>query len=396
MSAIESVALVSPALALIPALLVARNLRLYRPPHGSWDDAPLGFDEVPRVSVLIPARNEADKIARTVQAVRANRGVDMEILVMDDASEDETARIVEELARQDPRIRLLEAPALPSGWCGKQHACWRLAEHARYPLLLFLDADVTLSPHALVAMAEEIRRPGPDGRETGLLSGIPLQLTGSPLERLLIPLIHFVLLGFLPIGRMRSSASPAYAAGCGQLMLADRDAYFAAGGHRVIRATRHDGIRLPRALREAGRKSDLFDATGLATCRMYRNSAEVWNGLAKNATEGMAGPRAIVPWTLLLIGGQVVPPVLLAAGLLGLVPSLAAQLAGLAWMLGTATRFRLAFRFHQSLLGAWLHPVGVSVLVAIQWVALARAIVGRPVAWKGRTDEGALDAVGSP
>jgi hypothetical protein len=396
MSTIEVIALVSLVLALVPALLIAWNLRLYRAASGSWDQPPLGFDEVAQVSVLIPARNEADKIARTLEAVRANRGVDLEILVMDDASEDGTAEIVRRLAKNDPRIRLLDAPALPAGWCGKQHACWQLAKSARFPLHLFLDADVTLSTHALSAMAEEMRRARPDGRDVGLISGIPRQITESLLERLLIPLIHFVLLGFLPVGRMRRSTSPAYAAGCGQLMLADRAAYFAAGGHRAIRASRHDGIQLPRAFRRAGFRTDLFDGTDLAACRMYRTSSEVWNGLVKNATEGMASPRAIVPWTLLLLGGQVAPPVILLAGLLGLVSPLAAQIAGVAWVLGSVARFRLAFRFHQSLLGAWLHPVGVSLLVTIQWVALGRAIAGRPVAWKGRTQEDVLDATGSP
>ena len=127
-------------------------------------------------------------------------------------------------------------------------------------------------------------------RPVGLLSGFPHEETGSWLEKLLIPLIHFILLGFLPLGRMRLSKSPAFAAGCGQLFIAQRSAYESAGGHAAIRSSLHDGILLPRAFRRAGQTTDVFDATNLAECRMYRSAKEVWLGLLKNAGEGMASP----------------------------------------------------------------------------------------------------------
>jgi hypothetical protein len=181
---------------------------------------------------------------------------------------------------------------------------------------------------------------------------------------------------------MRRSRHPAYAAGCGQLFLARRAAYEAAGGHAAVRTSLHDGITLPRAFRRAGLATDLCDATDLAACRMYRGAAEVWRGLTKNATEGMANPRVIVPFTFLLLGGQVLPVVLL--GLAPWLPPAAAALAAL----GTAALYspRLAGmrRFRQSPLGAALHPLGVAVLLALQWYALLRAAAGRPAAWKGR------------
>ena len=130
-----------------------------------------------------------------------------------------------------------------------------------------------------------------------LASGIPHQETVSLLEKLVIPLIHFILLGFLPIRRMRRSRRPSFAAGCGQLFIARAEAYHRCGGHAAIRDTLHDGIKLPRAFRAAGFKTDLFDATDLATCRMYRTAREVWLGLAKNAGEALAAPAMIVPMT---------------------------------------------------------------------------------------------------
>src|SRR5690348_11921575 len=132
---------VSLILALVPALLFRANLRAYAPPPcpGAAESATL-----PPLSVLIPARNEQGVIGLAVRSALASRGVTFEVVVLDDHSEDETAAIIEEIAGADDRVRLVPAPELPPGWCGKQHACWILAREARHPLLVFLDADVRL------------------------------------------------------------------------------------------------------------------------------------------------------------------------------------------------------------------------------------------------------------
>ena len=139
---------------------------------------------------------------------------------------------------------------------------------------------------------------------------------------------------------------------------------------------------MPRAFRAAGKKTDLCDATALASCRMYRGPAEVWRGLAKNAVEALASPRMIVQASLLLLGGQVLP-VLLAAFAGWLSPA-ARSVALAALILAYAPRLVAVGRFRQSLAGALLHPVGVGVLTAIQWYALGRSLLRRPATWKGR------------
>ncbi len=374
------------ALALVPFRLIRANLRAFRPPP-----EPDARAEAPCISVLIPARNEAASIGASVSAVLANRGAELEVLVLDDRSEDETAEIVAELSRRDGRVRLIRGPELPAGWCGKQHACWVLAGEARHPLLVFLDADVRLAPDALARMAAFLESSGSD-----LASGFPRQETIGLLEKLVIPLMHFILLGFLPIARMRQSHDPGFAAGCGQLFITTREAYERSGGHSSIRGSLHDGLKLPRAYRMAGLHTDLFDATDLAVCRMYRSAGEVWSGLAKNAGEALAAPRMILPMTVVLLGGQVVPYVLLATGLAcGLAIRDPSVIAGsfTAAAASFYSRWMLTVRFRQSRLGALLHPAGVLVLVAIQWYAWARNLSGRPSAWKGRLyrSPGALD-----
>ncbi len=151
-----------------------------------------------------------------------------------------------------------------------------------------MDADVRLAPDALSRMARFMAV-----NDVGLASGFPRQITRTWSEILLLPLIHFLLLGYLPIAQMNRSSSPGLGAGCGQLFIARADGYAAAGGHAAIRASLHDGLTLPRAFRRAGQMTGLFDATSFATCRMYTNAAQVWEGLTKNATEGMAKPAAL-------------------------------------------------------------------------------------------------------
>ncbi|HRI14671.1 MAG TPA: glycosyltransferase family 2 protein, partial [Verrucomicrobiota bacterium] len=308
------------------------------------------------VSVLIPARNEEQNIRATLEAVLRSRDCEFEVVVLDDHSTDRTAAIVREFLHRDSRVRLETAPPLPAGWCGKQHACHVLARLARHPRLVFIDADVRLSPEALGRMQTFLAERG-----VALASGVPRQELGTFSERLLLPLIHFVLLGFLPMHGMRWTRSPAMSAGCGQLFIARRDAYEACGGHSKLRDSLHDGLKLPRVFRRAGFRTDLFDATDVAVCRMYRTNGETWRGLGKNAVEGLAAPGTILPMTLLLVGGQVLPFVLLACAPALSVGSLVGVVFGVA--LAYAPRLICLRTFQQPLGSALLHPLGVLALL---------------------------------
>ena len=365
-------------LAAIPALLTLFNLKVFLPAPEQG-----GRMNKPAVSVLVPARNEAAAIEPCVRAILASRDVELEVVVLDDASTDGTDAIVRQLAEQDARVRLIRGRPLPSGWCGKQHACAQLAEAAAHDTWVFLDTDVLLSTDAVRRCVAFL-----DASQASLVSGFPRQMTGSFLEWLLLPLIHFVLLGFLPIARSRMDNSPGLAAGCGQLFITRRGDYLRAGGHTAIRASLHDGIKLPRAFRRAGLRTDIFDATDIASCRMYTRSLDVWKGLSKNATEGIGSPATIVPFTILLAGGQMLPWVLVAWGLAtgwqGW-PAWTVAAALVAAGLSSLPRILEAGRFRQSFLSVLAHPLGVLVFLAIQWVALGRRLLGLQTSWRGRS-----------
>ena len=364
---ISTLGWIGMALAALPLLNMLVNAFWYRRPRRATGPG-TGL-----VSVLIPARNEASTLDATLRSVRAQRGIDFEVIVLDDSSEDGTDAIAVRHVHADSRVRLLTGLPLRPGWNGKQYACAQLVEAARGGWLVFIDADVELAPDALADMVDHAKT-----AELDLLSGIPRQRVGGLAESAVVPLIHFVLLGYLPMLAAQLSRSPGFAAGCGQVMVARRRAYRAAGGHGAIRATRHDGLALPRLFRRAGLRTGLADLSALASCRMYRGAREVWAGFAKNADEAMATPRALPVWTLLL-GGQLLALLPAIASLSGAASS--ASFGSPVLTVGGAALFFapalwIAARFGYPPRSVVLHPVALLALLAIQWQVLLRGRAG--------------------
>ncbi|TFL16297.1 glycosyltransferase family 2 protein [Jannaschia formosa] len=356
------------------AVVTLVNLAVFRAPRrGAAAGVP--------VSVLIPAREEAANIAAALDCVAAQTEARIEVIVCDDGSTDGTDRIVAARAAADPRIRLIRGAPLPPGWNGKQHACHQLAAAARHPRLLFLDADVRLAPDAVARMSAYM-----DENDLGLVSGFPRQITRSLAEMVAIPQILVVLLGYLPFPMARMLPGTGFAAGCGQLMLVEAEAYARAGGHAAFRDRMHDGLNLPRNIRASGGRTDILDATPLAHVRMYDNWPDIRDGFTKNATEGMAKPVALPVWTLLLAGGHLLPPVVaLVAWAAG--QAEAAAIAGIATAAVFLARTALALKVRQHPLSVLLHPAGVVVMLWIQWSALLGRRRGAQATWRGRSYE---------
>jgi hypothetical protein len=371
---IVSLSIVAGALA-----MTLVNLRLFR--ATARDLAPAGEPPAwPSLSVCIPARNEEANLEACVRSVLAGGYPSLSVLVYDDQSTDGTPEVLARLAREDARVRRVETRPLPAGWVGKQWACWQLGQAAASEYVLFIDADVRLSPDCLRRAVGEAQRGSVD-----LLSTFPKQITLTLGERLLVPLIHFILLSYLPFARMRNSNDPSASAACGQFILMRRAAYERIGGHGACRDSMHDGVKLPRAVRRAGMKSDLFDGTDVCSCRMYRGLVNTWRGFAKNAFEGLGSVGLLAFITVLHAVGHVLPWVVLAAlAVQGRLASAEGAVAGAAVVLTLIQRLVLASRFEQSLLSAALHPLGVTMMTLVQWHSYALALTGRR-GWKGRT-----------
>jgi hypothetical protein len=351
--------------------LVTANLRVHYRPAPAPSTGP-------SVSILIPARNEAAHIDGAVRAACAQAG-DVEVIVLDDASTDATPEILRRLSGEEPRLRVVQGAPMPEGWAGKSWACWQLSAHALNRWLLFVDADVRLAPDAAgraVAAAES------QGVE--FLSGVPRQRTGTVGEALLVPLIHLQLLAWLPMGLIRRRPEPALSAGCGQFMLARWLSYLAAGGHRAVRASRHDGIMLARRFKAAGLPVGLFDATDVATCRMYEGLVATWRGFARNAYEAFGSPGALAAMATLNAAVFVLPFVALPWTLAVEGVSLAAGIWSAAVAVVVALRWRLAARFAHPRWTALATPLAVLMMLAIQVHSFVNHSTRRRVVWRGR------------
>lgn len=365
----ETLAWITIGVASLALVFAVCNTIGFRPPALCPD-----LQSLPPLSVLIPARNEAGSIEHCLAALLESDHPRFQILVLDDNSEDTTAQIIDDIAAKDSRVTRLTGSPLPPGWNGKQFACWQLAQATHHDHFVFLDADVRLTSAALSSSHHHFLT-----HDLGLLSGFPRQITGTWMENTLIPMINFVLLGFLPFLMMRKTRIPGFSAGCGQFFLTCKSAYTKAGGHQSIQASAHDGVKLPRAYRAAGFHTDICDFSKHASVRMYHSAAQVWRGLMKNATEGIGAKPSILPMTILLIAGHVLPWALLWTG-----NPQVTTLAATAIVISYTTRLITTLPFRLSLTGAFLHPIGVALLVLIQWWAWVEKLTGRKTTWKNR------------
>lgn len=357
---------------LVVAAQVALNFRWFR-------RAPVAAGRGFPVSILIPARNEAANIETAVRAACAQASA-VEVVVLDDQSTDDTPRILARLEGELARLRVVRGAPLPDGWAGKAWACWQLAsEHARHRWVLFIDADVRLAPDA-AARAQAAAY----AQSVAFASAFPRQVTGSAGEALVAPLIHLVLLAYLPMPLIRLLAAPSLSAGCGQFMLVRREAYLAAGGHRAVRATLHDGIVLARLMKRAGFRIAVLDGSDLAACRMYAGFRATWRGFSRNAYEAFGSPLALAVMVALNAGLFILPFAALPLTWLAHGASAATAIWAAAAGVALAIRAAVAARFGHPAWTILATPVAVALMLGIQLHSAVNHLTGRRVLWRAR------------
>lgn len=256
----------------------------------------------PMVSVLVPARNEGRVIHRTLLALLAQEYPHYEVILLDDHSQDGTAQIAAQAAGADPRLKILPGRDLPPGWTGKNWACWQLAECAQGELLVFTDADVYWAPGALSSLVDRMAE-----RRADVFTVWPTQETITWAERLVIPMMMFAVLAYLPEIAQRFTSFASLAAANGQCLAFRRAAYEQTGGHKAVAAQVVEDVSLARlALRQRLRLVMALGADQISG-RMYHNWREVRQGFAKNILAGHAGrplylfASALFHWLLFLL-----------------------------------------------------------------------------------------------
>lgn len=351
------------------------NLRTLRRPPDTADRAD-GTGSL-ETSVLIPARNEAARIGPCLSAVLASRGIDFEVLVLDDESTDGTAGVARRAAAGDERVQVLTGSPPPPGWLGKSHACAQLAEAARGTVLVFLDADVWLAPDGLAKTVTLVQRTPLD-----LVSPYPHQVTDGVATRLMQPLLQWSWLTFLPLVVAERSSHSSLIAANGQLLACDAASYREVGGHGAVRDAVLEDVELAHAFKRAGYRAGVVDGTEVAVCQMYTTAAELVDGYTKSLWAAFGSPAGAVAVTVMLCWLYVLPPVA-ALRMLRAGRRRDAVVPALGYAAGVAGRVLTARRTGAPPSDAFGHPLSIVALGALTGLSWWRRVRNQ-LSWRGR------------
>ena len=350
----------------------ALNLRLVRRPRDEAGDC------AERVSILLPARNEAGRITPTLRSILAQEGIhDLEIIILDDGSSDGTGDCIRQVVGTDPRVKVIDGPDddPPEGWLGKAWACHRLAQEASGSVLVFVDADVQLSPRAVASTIRLMRGAGLD-----LLSPYPHQVAVTPAERLTQPLVTWSWMAALPVRVTETSHYPSMAAAVGQFLVVDARAYRISGGHSAVAGMILEDVGLLRALKRHGFRGAPADGSAVASCRMYSGADEIFYGYTKSVWSAF-GPSAVAyGMATILVASYVAPPLFALFG-----PDRGTRAWGTAgYAAGVLGRWLVARRTGER---TWpdvlAHPVSAAAFAGLIVESVRRHRAGT-LTWRGR------------
>jgi len=373
----------------LPNALLWRRLRA-TPSLDHFSATPPAADGAARVSIILPARNEAAHITACVQAMARSTWPNLELIVIDDHSTDGTGDLARAAAAGLDWVHVISAPDLPPGWFGKQWACEVGATHATGSLLLFTDADTRHAPDLVTRL---VAARAARGAELMSVAGRQDMLTVW--EQAVQPSVFsLILLRYGGGEALEQARRAADVVANGQCFMLSRHGYDAIGRHASVKSFVAEDLMMAQAVWRSGRRVSMALGIRQLRTRMYDGLSSLMRGWGKNvyaggrfAMRGGATGRALYPFLLMLFPLALLVPFVVLAG--GALMGLAGATAMLPWLVwgavasaGVLTTFAVANRLNgDPVHRALLAPLGAAVLLAICAQAVVR---GRNVEWKGR------------
>ena len=319
------------------------------------------------ISVLIPVRNEAENIAGLISSLTSQSHLkSLEIIFIDDASEDGTGKLLFEAKSAGAPIKIISAPALPSNWLGKPWALQQGYLKAHGEIIVTLDADVRLAP---TAMAQTVAMLG--SRE--FISAYPKQIAQTFSERLVQPLLQWSWMTTVPLRIAEKSSRTSLAVANGQFFMVKKSTLDQIGGFESIAKEVLDDMKLARALITSGAHGGVADGSALAQTRMYKNFGEIKAGYGKSLWNAFSNPAgAAIAIAFIFLTGVAPILILLSGNPIGL----------FTYELMVFTRLLSARRSGGRLLDSLLHPISSVILIYL--IIYSWRMRGK-VQWKGRT-----------
>jgi chlorobactene glucosyltransferase len=332
----------------------------------------------PRVSVLVPARDEEDNIGRCLDSLLSQTYKDYEIVVYDDMSSDTTWGIISGYAARNHRVRAVRGTHLPEGWFGKPHAMQRLADCATGDFFLFTDADTVHGPHSVSwAVTNAI------SHRADAVSGYPRQTTRSFGEVAVLSNIYLNSVLFMPLWLIPVIKLPFASHIFGQYIMFRASVFKSIGGYASVRHQISEDVYIGRELKKRGHRLVFLDAKKHVSCRMYRGFHDAVEGIAKNIYDFFEKHVAsILALTVFISGGLVLPVALLPIqvfihGAHIPVASVSVGLFLAAWSLFLYNRGTPWY-------APLLYPFLFMLLIYIAWKSVFKDTFGKGYLWKGR------------
>ncbi|MBN1375724.1 MAG: glycosyltransferase [Dehalococcoidia bacterium] len=348
--------------------------------------------DLPLVSVLIPARNEEENIELCLSSILRQDYPNIEVLVLDDNSQDKTAEIVRRIRENDRRVSLLRGETLPEGWAGKCFACYQLSKSARGKWLLFVDAD-TMSESHLIRGTMEIAI----NNNVSMLSGFPRQQVEGLTQKIVIPILfYFIIMSWFPLWLLHRSRKPLPTLAIGQMLLFNREAYMRIGGHEIVKSRIMEDVWFAIEMNRRGERTLSVDLSKVMTTRMYTSIGTMTEGCVKWFYSVAAlSPLALVGYFLAAYIFYLAPfywAMTMTDPLNTIVSS--GQWVGWSVVIVLQVVLVLFMRvitdiyFRGSKISFIFHLLGVAFLILAVLYAVTRRAVGAGVAWKDRVYQG--------
>jgi chlorobactene glucosyltransferase len=345
-------------------------------------------DDLPLVSICIPARNEVTTIDRCVTSALKQDYPNFEVLVLDDQSTDGTTEILEELSGIIHNLKHLIGAEKPTDWLGKPWACHQLSEAATGHILIFIDADVWLESDVIQKTVTKLQT-------KDAITIWPQQILGSFWEQLIVPMVYHALFTLLPSryversprwmpARLKETMNLKFAAACGQFFAFNRSAYEAINGHRSVKHHVVEDVELAKQLKAKGLLLQMLHGRQSVYCRMYQNHSEVWNGFRKNFMSGFNNLFEFFFMWIVHILVFLFPLISLFEGVITHDQSLL-FLSAITLTIPVFQRSYLAFKFKWNILFSILHIAGVLWFQIMAFFSVLGKIFGVKATWKGRS-----------
>ncbi|HAJ95866.1 MAG TPA: glycosyl hydrolase [Actinobacteria bacterium] len=335
----------------------------------------------PLVSVLIPARNEEKNIGRCLRSLIKQDYDNIEILVLDDNSDDATGSIVDGWSKKDSRIKSLRGEPLPSGWKGKSYACHQLSRKAKGDYLMFTDADTLHFPDSTSSAIAALL-----SNDLDALSIFPKQIMVTIHERMVVVFINLAIMAFMPLFLIKNTTNPILSIANGQFILFKRKTYDSIGGHENVKTDIVEDVAISRQIKKCGFKFMIFDGRLSVYCRMYKGFREVVRGFSKfifasmnySITKMVAVISLVmilflIPLILFPIGSYMIRwPLIINVNLLIQISII------------LTIRIVMTFRFRSRIMDIVLHPLSMFYIMILSVNSVYQAKYGKGIYWKDR------------